>query len=210
MIGSLAVQGYKTAPLTFTVAPSPVQMLCRLLHDAERTHPEARNWVTDLIPEPFRARPSQTIPIKNYGALLNLLADLNPGYTQARADDILGPGLVFCNQTWGVENDAIITGGAVLEVLKIESGRVYVNSILISDPIPTRDYVLAHHLSYLAVSVHRDLSVGYMTRPDGQPNGHRSKVRMFVVRKTVEPLWFAADDVMILPAGFEPAETWMG
>lgn len=208
MIGTLSVTGYKTRALEFAVAPS-VQ-LCRILHDCERAHPEARNWVTDLIPEPFRASPSQTIPIKNYPALLSLHYTLNPTYTHERADDILGPGLCFCNQNWGVENDAIITGGAVLEVLGVEAGRVYVNSILISDPIPTAEYVLAHHLSFLAVSVHKDLRVGYMTRPDGGPDGHRSKVRMFVVRKTVEPLWFPAEDVQLLPPGQEPEETWTG
>lgn len=212
---TLTIPGYQ--PVTgdlVTVAPPPpppppMPLLARLKHDKERSPMPARDFgATNIIPEPFRAKPGQTIPVKNYPALISLLMALNPSYTEARARDLLGEGLCWCNSQWGVMTDSVITGGAVLEVEKIEAGRVYFKSILISGPIPTAEYVLSHHLSTLAVSVKKDRTPVMMTRPNGY--GTRSQVRMFIVRKTVEPLWFPAADVQILPSGWEPpSPVWL-
>jgi hypothetical protein len=194
------------------VAPAPV--LCRLKHDVERSPMTDRSWGTlDIIPQPFRSYPGQTV---NCGKLFDLLCELNPSYTRERVTDLLGTGLCWCNAQWGVMTDSIITGGAVLEVERIEAGRVYFKSILVSDPAPTAEYVLSHHLSAIATSVKRDGTPRILTRPNGyrNPDGTaaRSPVRMFIVRSKPEPLWFAAADVQILPPGVDPANDplWMG
>jgi len=161
-----------------------------------------REFPTDPIPEPFRASPDQTIPVKNYLELLDLLCELNPEYTRERALQLLGTGLCWCNNTDGIFSAAIITGGAMLEKEYTENGKVYFKSILISDPVPTADYVLANHLSTIATSVHKDGRIGIMTRPNGY--GSRSPVRMFIVRKTIEPLWFPEDELHKLPDDFDP------
>lgn len=195
------------------VATAPI--LARLKHDIERTPRWSRNFGTaEIIPEPFRAYPGQTIPVKNYADLVYLLYDLNPSYLPSRVEALLDTGLCWCNPAWGVMTDSVITGGAVLEVEKIDAGRVYFRSILISDPIPSAEYVLSHHLSTIATSVHRDGRPCIMTRPNGcrNPDGtpERSQVRMFIVRANPEPLWFLAEDVQILEPGFEPpSAVWM-
>ena len=201
-------------------APKPVLTpapLWRIPHDCERDAAgnfvlgkrdgkPAREFPTDPIPEPFRAWPDQTIPVKNYPTLFNLLCELNPGYTRVRALELLGTGLCWCNNTWGVFSAAIITGGAVLEEDHVENGRVYFKSINILEPIPGTQYVLDNHLSTIATSVHRDGRVGFMTRPNGY--GSRSQIRMFIVSKL--PLWLPEVELHKLPLGFEPLSTvWM-
>lgn len=198
----LIIEGRRYKPET-----APVKLLARLKHDIERNPRPARNFGSlIIIPQPFRASPDQQVPVKNYPALIDLLCELNPTYTRERALQLLGTGLCWCNGQWGVFSAAIITGGAVLEVERIEGGRVYFKSILISDPAPSAEYVLANHLSAIATSVHTDGTPGVMTRPNG--NGTRSQVRMFIVRKTVEPLWFPAGDVQLLDFD-PPSPVWV-
>jgi hypothetical protein len=207
--GSLQVDDLIMPP----VVSSP--LLARLKHDCERTSPPARSWGDlQIIPQPFRAQPGQTIPVKNYPGLFDLLCALNPSYTRDRARQLLDPGLCWCNAQWGVMTDSIITGGAVLEVEQIENSRVYFRSILISNPVPSAEYVLSHHLSTIATSVKRDGTPRILTRPNGYRNADgsakRSPVRMFIVRSQPEPLWFPAEDVQLLPPGFEPPDVlWM-
>jgi len=189
----------------------PVKLLARLKHDIERNPRPDRNFATDPIPQPFRAEPSQTIPVKNHPALIDLLCELNLLYTRERAEQWLGPGLCYTNQTWGVFHAPVITGGAVLEVLKIEESRVYFKSILISDPVPTVQQVLDNHLSHIGTSVHMDGRPGIMTRPDGRYKGSRSPFRMFIVREISEDLSFPVNDVQLLPPGVDPSDNplWM-
>jgi len=203
-------------------APKPVLTpapLWRIPHDCERDAAgnfvlgkrdgkPAREFPTDPIPEPFWAFPDQTVPVKNYPVLLDLLHDLNPTYTRERMLQLLGTGLCWCNNTWGVFSKAIITGGAVLEAERVEGGRVYFKSILISDPVPSAQEVLDNHLSTIAVSVHVDGRVGIMTRPNGY--GGRSPIRMYIVRKTIEPLWMWERQLHRLPDGVDPSDpTWL-
>lgn len=204
------------------VSPPPVR-LCRIPHDIERDErgkfvlgkrdgkprEKPAGIITNVIPEPFRSWPDQTIPVKNYPALLSLHYALNPEYTRLRADQLLGTGLCWCNGTWGVYSAAIITGGNVLEVERVEGGRVYFKSILISDPAPTLQKVYDDHLYQIGTSINAlSGDLAEMTRPNGY--GTRSKVRMLVVREKPEPLWLPEDEIHLLPAGFEPpSAVWL-
>lgn len=208
----------KLAKHTEPVLPPVTRLLFRLPHDEERDangdytgrrDGTIRGSSDYIIPEPFRAQPDQTIPVKNYSRLLDLLCELNPTFTRDRAMDLLGTGLCWCNGSWGVFSAAIITGGAVLEAERVEGGKVYFKSILISDPTPTKDYVLANHLSAIATSVNGS-EVNILTRPDGRGFQTRSPVRMFIIRKTIEPLWMYERQLHQLPPGFEPdSPVWM-
>jgi hypothetical protein len=202
-----------------TVTPPPAVRLFRIPHDCERDanhkfvygkrdgSSSFRTFKTDPIPQPYRAWPDQTIPVKRYPALLNLLWELNPEYTYEKAMAHLNDALCWCNGVWGIFSAAIITAGAVLEAERVEGNRVYFKSILVSGPTPTAEYVLNNHLSALATSVHQDGRPGFMTRANGY--GTRSKVRMFIVREKPEPLWIPKDELHELPAGFNPPdELW--
>lgn len=197
------------------IPKSQGKILFRVPHDIERDangkfvlgkrdgKPRQIEGLSDVFPEPFRANPDQTIPVKNYPALLNLHYQLNPEYTKERADQLLGVGLAWCNQQWGVYSAAIITGGNVLEAIKVENGKVYFKSILISGAIPSYQDVVNNHLYQIGTSINVNSGdIAEMTRPNG--NGTRSKVHMLIVRKTVEDLWMYENELHRLPDGFEP------
>lgn len=203
--------------------PPPSGIYGRIPHDIERDEkgkfvlgkrdgkPRSKppGIVTNIIPEPFRAWDDQTINVKKYPALLNLHYALNKEYTKLRADLLLGTGLCWCNTQWGVYSAAIITGGNVLKILERKDGKVYFDSILISDPAPTLKYVMDNHLYQIGTSINvqsRDL--GLMMRSNGY--GTKSQVKMLIVRQTKEPLWMWEDELHILPAGFvPPSPLWL-
>lgn len=209
---------------TFIPDPTP-KLLYRIPHDIERTSPGSdasgaytgrqdgrvrdNNTNSVAIPEPFRANPDSTIPVKNYPIMIDLLCQLNPSFTRSRAEDLLGTGLCWCNREWGVFHAPIITGGAILEAEKVEDGKVYFKSIVIDEYIPTLPEVLSNHLSAIATSVNRSGEPNILMRESGTIGD--SPVRMFIVStKDKSPLWFYENSLHKLPAGFEPpSPIWM-
>ena len=200
--------------------PVSTASLYRVPHDCERDadlkfvwgkrngSPSYRDFIISPIPAPFRVQPEQVVPIKNDPKLIDLLCALNPDFTRERVTFFLDVGLIWCNTQWGVFHTPLVTGGAVLEAERVEGGRVYFKSIRLGDPVPTAAEVLKQHMSYIATSVHRDGRVQIMTRANGSSG--RSPVRMFMVRKTVEPLWLPENELHRLPQGFEPPSAiWM-
>lgn len=154
------------------------------------------------LPEVYRMDPEHSIALNE--DFRDLLCAINPDISREKALGLLAMGLAWCNANEYVFDQPRVCGGATLEESYRDGNKVYIKSILTSQPVPTAEQVMASHCWYWATSVKPDGSINVITRLG--PDGYYHWVRMFIV--TDEPVYINADE--LLPVTTIPDPRWMG
>lgn len=171
-------------------------------------------------PEVYRVYPSQTTPI-GY-AHQWLWKNINPELSNDKFCTLLGNSLAWTNNTGfpGRRNyilnkdlnlqlptfhTALVNGGMILEGEE-DGDKVWIKSLLVSDPVPIATEVLNSKLWSWGTSViPKDGSINYITRKSKL--GEFIPVRILFLTKTV--VWLPKDELHKLPNGFFPPPNWI-
>lgn len=166
-------------------------------------------------PEIFRVFPSQTTPIGE--AHQWLWRNINYELSATRHCTLYGNKLAWTNQTgfpgrrnYVLQQDmtaqlptfhaALLNGGQVVEGEE-RDGRVYIRSLLISDPVPSASDVLASRLWGWGTSINPEGEINLIMRLG--LDGTNKPVRILWLTK--EPVWLPAVELHELPTMFSDA-----
>jgi len=171
-------------------------------------------------PEIYRVWPDHTTRIGEKHQWL--WKDINPELSNIRWRSLLDNYLAWTNQSgfpgrhdyvnnMDVDENlpnfhaALVNGGMILEGQE-NGDKVWLYSLLISDPCPTASELLKTHMwSYGTSVIPRDGSISYITRKG--IDGNYKKVRVPFL--TTRPVWLPKRELHKLPAGFEPPPNWI-
>jgi len=165
-------------------------------------------------PEVYRLQPDQTTPIDEAHQWLwrNINLELSPdkfctlfGNTLAWTNNTGFPGHrnYILNKDMDKElprfHAPLANGGQIVEGEERE-GKVYIKSLLMSDPTPTADYVMSNHLWSYGTSVNTQGEINIIARlgRDGQYKNVR------VLFMTKYPVWLPAVELHKLAPGEMP------
>lgn len=186
---------------------------------------KVRDRADKPIPEVYRLYPDQTTPIDC--KWLKLWWAINPLLDREHFQLMLDDHWMLCNGTGfpsryncltgkpGDDPDdknknpafhgALICGGAAVKG-KVLGNNLYLDTLIISDPLPTKEYLLENkHLWYYATSVASSGNVTYSTFTG--IDGNRQRLRIPIL--TTERVYIPLRELDKLPLGFFPPEsTW--
>jgi hypothetical protein len=153
-------------------------------------------------PEVYRLDPQHSTRLDE--PWQNLLCGINPELERDKTLTLLGEGLAFCNGTFGVLDQPRLMGGAVVRG-RVDGNKLWIKTLLTSQPIPSPAQVLADRLWFWCVGVQPDGDVNLWWRRG--IDGHMYTPKMLIV--SAQPIFVALDEVLLLPPGFIPGPQWM-
>jgi hypothetical protein len=187
---------------------------------------EGRDTNNKTIPEPYRLYPEHQVPLDC--GWQRLIRNCNPEHKDDVVDNVLDQAWILANNTglgavgrkncrngaymndpeakWPALHTIIICGGGLLSG-KVVDNVLQINSLRISDPVPTAEYVLSRiDLWFYLVELNPRGVVTFMTL--SAKDGTRKPVRMPIIsnKQLYAPVnWFDR-----IPSGTEiPSPLWM-
>lgn len=230
----LNVEGYKPVSGVLELEAPPAPQYWRVPHDIERINWNAGDMRyggdgyrlgpvrgSAPTPEVYRVYPDQTTPIGE--AHQWLWRNLNPLLSDDKWSRLLGNAYAFTNNTGfpgrhdyvnnrDVDKElprfhaALVCGGAILEGQEL-NGKVWIKSILISDPVPMAADVLADPgLWFYGTNVGADGYISFMQKKGMDDFYHTIVVPLL----TKVPVYLPTNELHKLPAGFFPPDArWL-
>lgn len=171
------------------------------------------------LPEVYRFRPDHVVPL--YDDCMWLWRRLNPEFSDDKFCAWLGNALFMTNKTGfpGRRNiilrkdldkkfpsfdAARMTGGATMEVTRIEGSKVFLKSMIVGRPLPTVEQVRNDQtLWFWGTSVNRRGEVNIMTKLGIDGNRHGCRVPFFTARE----IWLPASELHFVDTINDPR--WM-
>jgi hypothetical protein len=171
-------------------------------------------------PEIYRCNPDH--PTRIAEGHQWLWKNINPDLSNSKWATLLGNELAWTNNTgfpgrrdyvnhrdldkeYPRFHASLVNGGMILEGIE-DGDKIWIKSLLTSDPIPTSTDLLKTHLWSWGVSViPKNGSINYITRLG--IDGTLKRVRVPLL--TTQRIWLYKSHLHKLPLGFEPPPTWM-